>query len=261
MISMTTRWRGNRTRSRARRPRTRRVPRCGAPTHRSPPLPSPPDHGRRRRRSPSRPQGPVHRAPRHHVPSGIARLRVPAGPADPEPPRRRLTRQHRRRVPPLQLGRACPPLLTVFEHLERLRADTLIGSDRDGRLGRVEMPSFWRRGAQRPLPRLHRAARLTSAPPTQRRLGVDNRCEDQNQAPHRHPRRRKPARDRVHAMSPVTGTPTTISRRVIIGCGTTRRLNYARPCSAPGHTCRHALVIPVQNDAPERRADHGSART
>jgi hypothetical protein len=29
-------------------------------------------------------------------------------------------------------------------------------------------------------------------------------------------------------------------RRVLIGCGTTRRLNDARPWSYPGHTCPHA---------------------
>ena len=50
---------------------------------------------------------------------------------------------------------------------------------------------------------------------------VDDRCQDQDQAPQR---QRRVAGD---------------GRRTI-GCGTTRRLNDARPWSYPGHTCPHA---------------------
>src|SRR5262249_43381044 len=96
---------------------------------------------------------------RHDVSSGIARLGIPAGPTDPEPPRRRVTRQHRRGVPPLHLGRARPPPATTLEPhpreaLERLDAARLIGSVRGGRVGRLEMFTLWSRGAHRPHPHL-----------------------------------------------------------------------------------------------------------
>src|SRR5262249_51827484 len=35
-----------------------------------------------------------------------------------------------------------------------------------------------------------------------------------------------------------------------------RRLNGARPCWAAGHPCPSAVMVAVQNVAPERRGDH-----
>ena len=66
------------------------------------------------------------------------------------------------------------------------------------------------------------------------RHGVDDRCEDQDQEPHRHPRRLGPRRGGGHAVSPVTGDLTRFYDAFSL-LGYPQRLNDARPCSPVGH--------------------------